>query len=344
MGTHNYRLQFTRNEGGRLSSAFPFKSMDDRQVNSTLKVTQNSLPLVYTKDVGCRERVMDFFRAVRDSMFSGNHSDFAIGIRCFGEMYAKNAEVIEELGVKNLEKLFKTALGVVVKIRVVDLSNENLNQLFLGKKQSSFMVGKEKITRTYYKTITMYIRSRDCGGVMVMDCRLSTVLAILRENRLVKGICEGVIKTSEDLMAEIFSIAADRSELKDDSYDVMGFSSDYTSLSTSTQYKDLLATIKTKLRDLYNLDGSDYVSMSALGTFIGMCQKGFSTKSIITENTGPADYVRRYATVSFMNTLKKNPRFTPYLTRIGNSLQRMYSRVDFYDQSHLQNVANHWGD
>ena len=304
MGTHNYRLQVTGKKEGRFRSALPFTMYGDSYTNSTTETAQALTSLVYIRDVGCRERVVDF---VRDFgwFFSGRIPNSIMGIRCFGEMYTKNALIIKEVekGERTLAKFYSDVLGIKVEIVVDKIDGRKLNTMFLGRKSHEFKKNGKMIVREYNHTITVYLRSKNFSDPSVIDARISALLGLLRESRLTVGILEGTIKTADDVVMELLRISLARKRKEDYSYDALVYS--FVNVRVG-EYKDLMASVLTSLAvNSGNTDGSDWLSILWLANSIWLLNHR-TFDDDVTGASGPASWARSVLSQKDAKEMKKS--------------------------------------
>lgn len=301
MGTHNYRLQVTgKYKGGRFS-ALPFDMLDTNNTNSWSTFDSDN-SRIYSRDVGCRERVMDFLRDISSRVFRSDRDDLLVGIRCFGQMHSKVAQIIGESdsNAERVENFLSSMFGMRYKIRVVNLEHENLNRFHLNKKTYSYTVAGQTVTTKLFHVVTLYFQSKNNHAIPLSDCKVSAALAILREPRLISGLLDGSLHDGKTFCREILRLAWARIRGKDDTYDCVTL----TSLGNAAPARStLLDRVSEILKRSNNTDGSDWKSMVYLAMFCYMCFFPPDNMPITTDSSGPASFAENRCTQTQMREL-----------------------------------------
>jgi len=333
MGTHNYRLQITgAGNAGKLSvlTFDAFRTINTQSMSAFYKNRGS----VYSRDVGCRERVMDFLKEAGGNFFNTTDK-LLMGIRCFGELYNKNSAIIAEN--PNAEKILNKFVSKVFGINVIIKTEEidiNSPALFLGKKKHIYMNERrtKKVTMEYPRVITIYLRSHRNQNIFLVDCRISALLALLRERRLVSGILEGKIKSYEDVCRELVDISIGRVTGEDDSYDCLSLI--FSGADSERSFKELMMSVKMSLSSPNNTDGSSWNNILWLSMFIFWINNHNNRKvPVITNSSGPADYAEAHLPeelkLSFVEDLGLENEAKTLCNRlegISDSLWRLWRR------------------
>lgn len=293
MGTHHYRLEVTRKYGGRRLSALSFTLLDENHTSSTRKLLEGKPSnVIYRKEVGCRERIMDFMRPMDSWFFGrGNTTDLLFGIRCYGEMYAKNGKIIKKYdgGDKAISKFFSKIFGMKFIIKTDDIPESRARFDFIGRTSHKFHYGGTITERDNLTTITVYLRSKDNKNIPLSDTKISAVLALLKESRIIGKILEGEISSPAELANELFSISADRANQKDTSYDYMGW---FGGSSGNYTFEQMVERGKNQLSGYENTDGSDWISIAYLAVFVCLACFSKSSFAVISSSSGPATFAK----------------------------------------------------
>lgn len=242
---------------------------------------KKTLPIHYST-TSCRELILD----VVEPAFSESSTMYS-AIRCFGEQHHRVAGVFRRKRGSSalVSKVLTEILGTPI----------NVSYGFLGKNakpadnpfaRSSVlnMGGKSKKVNGY---VTLYMPYTDTHPTdELLFLIVSTVIALLREPRVIKGILNGSITDAKSLAIALLDIARDRKYQLDNSYNCW-------MLSGTTQKSSILHALSNYE---YNGDGSDYASIAALAFFI-LAYTGKDTRLYtpdINEVNGPISYLDTY--------------------------------------------------
>ncbi len=319
MGTHNYRLQITGKGEGKDLNVLPFQNFLAENTEQMSHVAARPKDYIYLRDVGCRERVMDFLRD-SSSMFFKKDSNLLMGIRCFGEMHAKIHDMMKKR--KGSEKLVSNVLSkllgitLVIRLGETDIKDKVFSAKHLGRQYHTFLDDKgKKIVREYYGYITVYLRSHRNQNIRVFDTRVCAALALLREERIISGILSGTFVSNRDISRQLFSISMDRAERLDSSYDcfaLIGLGDSIKALSEN------IRGVKESLAGNFNTDGSDWLSIFWLSMYILFVEdeERLGNFGVASSVSGPSIFARTNA-VAFV-------RKAPELFEMDESLMKRF--------------------
>lgn len=214
---------------------------------------EKTFPIHYST-TSCRELILD----VVEPAFSESSTMYS-AIRCFGEQHHRVAGVFRRkkgssaLVSKVLSEIFGTPISVSYgflgkKAKPTDNPFSRNSELSMG--------GKSKKVNGYITMHMPYIDAHPTNGILFLI--VSTVIALLREPRVIKGILDGNVTDVKSLTISLLDIARDRKYQLDNSYNCW-------MLSGSIQKQSILHALSNYE---YNGDGSDYASIAALAFFI----------------------------------------------------------------------------
>lgn len=233
----------------------------------------------YIDEHTCRETLLednpDIYAAIFDSEEIGDYNKI-LGIRCTGEMYTTTSRILRSK--KNYREIFSKFIE-----KVFNLNCEIRCGILKNKLRISYKNGSKRVDGF----VTLYLPSVGNEDLSGGDLLISSILAILREPRIIKGILSGEINDKRSLCKELVKISVDRAYLKDSSYECFTLVSGYFSQSK----KENLRYILQELNYPINGEGSDWLSIILLSIFI-FEYDGFKEQLSFSGNgTGPADFI-----------------------------------------------------
>lgn len=339
MGTHNYRMQMTGKGDGKDLSALLFEQFREENTNDYSGFWGHAKNWTFSHDVGCRERVMDFLRACSTGFFHGE-SQLLMGIRCYGELYAKNAEIIKQHpgAAKKISDFLSRVFDMVFVVRINETKPEEVAKKHLGRVKHTFTdENGNTVVRTYYKNITLYLRSYRNKGIKLSDVRISSVLAILREERIINGILSGEIKNVHDLSRELFMISFDRVQSKDFTYDCFALAGVGDSVKLHSK---IMSDVRSSLSGTGNTDGSDWLSILRLAMFVEFQAETPTGNNfgVTCSFSGPAQFSDERISVTFKREFPENIGVTDIVSQFAApAFKKLSNHSDAYE------LIEYWG-
>jgi hypothetical protein len=285
MGTHTYLLEVIKipKETTDYEGIITFKQFNDKyETNSN--ITRLYQPGEYSGDeivtrnyqiFSCREVLA---RSLSQLFFEGGkrivcnkETKCLVGIRALGETYTDVAKVIQASSGSASVSAFMSKLFKIPITLTYGFSSEKSTPQQFRPGGVLKLYGKEKKVNGH---INMLLDLDEFDSTTNLHIVISTILALLRETRIISGILSGEIKTLKTLIRELYKISKDRAYGKESSYDCWALGVD----------------TEDELSHSNNADGSDYYSIAKLALFIvAYCKKE------ITQNepgrSGPVYYM-----------------------------------------------------
>jgi hypothetical protein len=282
MGTHTYLLEVIKipKETTNYEGIITFNQFNEKYD------TNSNLSRMYYSDYGeeicernyqtfsCREILAStlsrlFFES-GTKIVNNKDTKCLVGIRALGETYTDVAKVIQKAsGSASVSAFMSKLFKIPVTLTYGFSTDKSTVQRFRPGGTLTFG-GKTKKVNGH---INMLLDLDAFDSLKNVHIVISTILALLRETRIISGILSGEIKTLKTLIRELYKISKDRGYGRESSYDCW-----------------LLGNLVESLKYKNNSDGSDYYNIAKLALFIvAYC------KDEITDNgsnrSGPVYYM-----------------------------------------------------
>lgn len=302
MGTHVYAMEIVkvpRENTEIYPNIISFRTISEkydtssRYIDLYRKEYRNEYCERYFSTYTCREVLASDLSSIiqmEDGKLINNDSiKCLLGIRAMGETYTDVAKTVQkESGSANVSSFLSKLFGFPIEVTYGFTSKESTSIKFRASGEIDRIGnGGKKEVKKVNGHINLIVNMDEFGDGARKHLIISSILALLRETRIIGGILSGEITTLRTLIIALYKISLDRLEGKDTSYDCW--------LLGETNIEDALDHSG-------NVDGSDYYSMSELALFILAQVKGLLTHRGFG-NTGPVYYMNNNVKGTLRNSL-----------------------------------------
>jgi len=273
MGTHNYVLQafgkrkeespptersisfyrYSRDASGEVESIiFTMEEWED-----LLEIERETR---YIEEFSCRELLLNDTNTWEEIFTYQNNknANYMVAVKCTGEMYTTTSKfLVKKQARENFCRIIKDSLGLSITLQAGNLS----------KNESKYMtpIKLKDSQRKINGRIVIFLRSWENLGNDNIGVKVSAVLAILKEPRIISKIANGSIFDTRTLCKELLKIARDRINMEDNSYYCITLSQLYPSYFFTKL--EMMEKIKNELDLPFNDDGSDWASIFLLSAY-----------------------------------------------------------------------------
>lgn len=276
MGTHAYILNIWNSDKKK---EIITKVFDTKYVIDFESIEKENL---FYKSTTCRESLTTTLNDFTSFLFNEDtyeKGEYTFGIKCLGQMHSNVSRIL--LKNKSNIKKFSQAINGIFHTEF---------EITCQEKEIVPFVKQKRASEDFYGTINIFIKSkRDYR----FPCLISALIAILREERIVKGILNDSINSTESLVKELIRISSDRLLGKDNTYFCL-----FLIDNIYNNKSQALNQIKKSLSTEKNTDGSDWYSIFMLSIFVYFYSKKYrEIDDYYSDYGGPVDFVENVSDV-----------------------------------------------